>query len=265
MHGIILIPPFSIIWELPFLSLVVISVLLNLRASLRGCKKQTLEDKIYTYFLTWQKKKKRTQGMRNPDWRICLVLVRSVEVWADITHPCLHSSLSISCFMGSQLHSSFHEKKKQGQTVLVAGQETSLHSEAKQDPQKVSSFKLIWDKPRVCGQVKRLNSNSDLCFCEEDWPCYIELCPGQTSDWFLESLWVSESTGWGPELRRNKPNHCWKVWWLHTDFSPEFKSTLQCLDLYTDNLSVQVSVFSSKTQQKGLIVLKTKILLPTPL
>lgn len=141
MHGIILIPPFSIIWELPFLSLVVISVLLNLRASLRGCKKQTLEDKIYTYFLTWQKKK-RTQGMRNPDWRICLVLVWSVEVWADITHPCLHSSLSISCFMGSQLHSSFHEKKKQGQTVLVAGQETSLHSEAKTGPPKGFKFKI---------------------------------------------------------------------------------------------------------------------------
>lgn len=58
MHGIILIPPFSIIWELPFLSLVVISVLLNLHASLRRCKKQTLEDKICIYFLTWQKKKK---------------------------------------------------------------------------------------------------------------------------------------------------------------------------------------------------------------
>lgn len=202
--------------------------------------------------------------MRNPDWRICLVLVWSVEVWADITHPCLHSSLSISCFMGSQLHSSFHEKKTRTNCSCSWTRNfASLWSQT--GPQKVSSFKLIWDKPRVCGQVKRLNSNSDLCFCEEDWPCYIELCPGQTSDWLLESLWVSESIGWGPELRRNKPNHCWKVWWLHTDLNSGEKSTLQCLDLCTDNLSVQVSVFSSKTQQKGLIVLKTKILLPTPL
>lgn len=264
MHGIILIPPFSISWELPFLSLVVISVLLNLRASLRGCKKQTLEDKICIYFLTWQKKKKDS-GYEKPRLKDLLgvsVICRGLS-WH---HTSLPAQLSQHFLLyGLSTTQQFPWEKKQGQTVLVAGQETSLHSEAKQDPQKVSSFKLIWDKPRVCGQVKRLNSNSDLCFCEEDWPCYIELCPGQTSVWLLESLWVSESIGWGPELRRNKPNHCWKVWWLHTDFSPEFKSTLQCLDLYTDNLSVQVSVFSSKTQQKGLIVLKTKILLPTPL
>lgn len=200
--------------------------------------------------------KKTTQGIRNLGWRFCLVLVWSVEVWADTTHSCLCSSLSISCFTGSQLHSSFHEKTK---TVLLAGQETVLHSEAKQNPKKVSSFKLIWAKPQVSDQVKRLNSNSDLCVCEEDRELEVkwDLVSWSWSNlWLLESLWVSEDTGWGPELRRNKPNYRWKVWWLHTDFSPEFTLTLQCLQLWTDNLSIQISVFSSKTQQKGLIVLR---------
>lgn len=264
MHGIILIPPFSITWELPFLSLVVISVLLNLRASLRGCKKQTLEDKIYTYFLTWQKKKKDS-GYEKPRLKDLLgvsVICRGLS-WHHTSLPAQLSQHFLLYGLSTTQQFSWEKKTRTNCSCSWTRNFASLWSQT--GPQKVSSFKLIWDKPRVCGQVKRLNSNSDLCFCEEDWPCYIELCPGQTSDWLLESLWVSESIGWGPELRRNKPNHCWKVWWLHTDFSPEFKSTLQCLDLCTDNLSVQVSVFSSKTQQKGLIVLKTKILLPTPL